>query len=81
MQLIDWAIVVIYFIASLAIGLYYYRKAAHQAFFLRAGSFHGGWRDFQWWQLLLLPILAVTELVGQTELQAIFCGICSSAVC
>ena len=69
MQLIDWIIVVLYFIISLAIGLYYYRKASGNTenFFLSG-------RQLPWWLAGLSMVattfaadtpLAVTELVGQ----------------
>jgi len=69
MQLIDWIIVVLYFVISLAIGLYYYRKASGSTedFFLSG-------RQLPWWLAGLSMVattfaadtpLAVTELVGQ----------------
>ncbi|MGH2574176.1 MAG: sodium:solute symporter family protein, partial [Ignavibacteria bacterium] len=69
MQIIDWVIVVLYFLISLAIGLYYYRKASGNTenFFLSG-------RQLPWWLAGLSMAattfaadtpLAVTELVGQ----------------
>ena len=70
MQLIDWIILALYFIISLGIGLYYYRKASGNTedFFLSG-------RKLPWWLAGLSMVattfaadtpLAVTELVGQS---------------
>ncbi len=69
MHLIDWLIIALYFIISLAIGLYYYRKASGSTedFFLSG-------RQLPWWLAGLSMVattfaadtpLAVAELVGQ----------------
>lgn len=69
MHLIDWLIVILYFVASLAIGLYYFKKAGGntEEFFLSG-------RKLPWWLAGLSMVattfaadtpLAVTELVGQ----------------
>ncbi len=69
MHLIDWIIIALYFIISLAIGLYYYRRASSNTedFFLSG-------RKLPWWLAGLSMVattfaadtpLAVTELVGQ----------------
>lgn len=69
MQTIDWIIVALYFILSLAIGIYYFRRASGSTenFFLSG-------RKFPWWLAGLSMVattfaadtpLAVTELVGQ----------------
>jgi Na+/proline symporter len=69
LHLIDWLIVALYFVLSLAIGLYYYRKASGSTenFFLSG-------RQLPWWLAGLSMVattfaadtpLAVTELVGQ----------------
>ncbi len=69
MHIIDWVIIVLYFIISLGIGLYYYRKASGSTedFFLTG-------RKLPWWLAGLSMVattfaadtpLAVTELVGQ----------------
>ncbi|HMQ80706.1 MAG TPA: Na+:solute symporter [Ignavibacteria bacterium] len=69
MHLIDWIIIALYFIISLAIGLYYYKKASGNTedFFLSG-------RKLPWWLAGLSMVattfaadtpLAVAELVGQ----------------
>ncbi len=69
MQTIDWVIVVLYFVISLAIGLYFYKRAGGntEEFFLSG-------RQLPWWLAGLSMVattfaadtpLAVTELVGQ----------------
>ncbi len=69
MTLIDWIIIVLYFIISLAIGLYYSKKASGSTenFFLSG-------RKLSWWLAGISMVattfaadtpLAVTELVGQ----------------
>ncbi len=69
MHLIDWIIIALYFIISLAIGLYYYKKASGNTedFFLSG-------RQLPWWLAGLSMVattfaadtpLAVAELVGQ----------------
>jgi SSS family solute:Na+ symporter len=59
MHLIDWVIVALYFIISLAIGIIYSKKAggSTENFFSPEESFHGGLQVFQWLQLLLQQIL------------------------
>ncbi|MFA5403669.1 MAG: sodium:solute symporter family protein, partial [Ignavibacteria bacterium] len=70
MHIIDWSIVVVYFIINILIGLYYYKKASGNAenFFLSG-------RKMAWWLAGLSMVattfaadtpLAVTELVGQS---------------
>ncbi|MCE1164077.1 MAG: Na+:solute symporter [Bacteroidetes bacterium] len=70
MHIIDWSIVVIYFIINLLIGFYYYKKAGGNTenFFLSG-------RKMTWWLAGLSMVattfaadtpLAVTELVGQS---------------
>ena len=70
MHIIDWSIVVVYFIINILIGLYYYKKASGNAenFFLSG-------RKLTWWLAGLSMVattfaadtpLAVTELVGQS---------------
>jgi Na+/proline symporter len=51
---IDWAIVAAYFVLSLAIGLYYYRRAGEST-----GEFFVAGRDLPWW-------LAGTSMVATT---------------
>jgi solute:Na+ symporter, SSS family len=51
---IDWAIIVAYFILSLAIGLYYYRRAGEST-----GEYFVAGRDLPWW-------LAGTSMVATT---------------
>ncbi|RPI14444.1 MAG: sodium:proline symporter [Ignavibacteriae bacterium] len=69
MQLIDWVIILLYFILSLGIGLYFYKRASGNTedFFLSG-------RKLPWWLAGLSMVattfaadtpLAVTELVGQ----------------
>ena len=69
MQLIDWAIILLYFLISLLIGLYYSKRAggSTENFFLSG-------RKMTWWLAGLSMVattfaadtpLAVTELVGQ----------------
>jgi SSS family solute:Na+ symporter len=69
MQLIDWVIIVLYFLISLAIGLYYSKRAGKnmESFFLSG-------RQLTWWLAGISMVattfaadtpLAVTELVGQ----------------
>ncbi|TRZ64532.1 sodium:proline symporter, partial [bacterium] len=69
MHIIDWSIVVIYFIINILIGFYYYKKASGNTenFFLSG-------RKMTWWLAGLSMVattfaadtpLAVTELVGQ----------------
>jgi Na+/proline symporter len=69
MQIIDWIIILLYFILSLAIGLYFYKRASGNTedFFLSG-------RKLPWWLAGLSMVattfaadtpLAVTELVGQ----------------
>lgn len=69
MHIIDWSIVVVYFIINILIGFYYYKKASGNAenFFLSG-------RKLTWWLAGLSMVattfaadtpLAVTELVGQ----------------
>lgn len=69
MQIIDWVIIVLYFIISLAIGLYYAKRAGKdtESFFLSG-------RNLPWWLAGISMVattfaadtpLAVTELVGQ----------------
>lgn len=69
MHIIDWSIVVVYFIINILIGLYYYKKASGNTenFFLSG-------RKMTWWLAGLSMVattfaadtpLAVTELVGQ----------------
>jgi Na+/proline symporter len=69
MYFIDWLIIALYFLFSLLIGLYYYRKASGNTenFFLSG-------RSLPWWLAGLSMVattfaadtpLAVTELVGQ----------------
>ena len=69
MQLIDWIIVVSYFVINLLIGLYYYKKSKGNTedFFLSG-------RKFTWWLAGLSMVattfaadtpLAVTELVAK----------------
>ncbi|MBE2226550.1 MAG: sodium:proline symporter, partial [Ignavibacteria bacterium] len=69
MHIIDWIIIALYFIISLAIGLYYYKKASGNTedFFLSG-------RKLPWWLAGLSMVattfaadtpLAVAELVGQ----------------
>ena len=69
MHIIDWVIIGLYFVISLGIGLYYYRKASGNTedFFLSG-------RQLPWWLAGLSMVattfaadtpLAVTELVGQ----------------
>jgi Na+/proline symporter len=69
MYFIDWLIIALYFVFSLLIGLYYYRKASGNTenFFLSG-------RSLPWWLAGLSMVattfaadtpLAVTELVGQ----------------
>lgn len=69
MQVLDWAIVGIYFALSLGIGLYYYKRASEdrEEFFLSG-------RDLPWWIAGLSMVattfaadtpLAVTELVNK----------------
>ncbi len=69
MHLIDWSIVVVYFIINFAIGLYFYKRASGNTenFFLSG-------RKMTWWLAGLSMVattfaadtpLAVTELVGQ----------------
>ena len=70
MHIIDWSIVVVYFIINILIGLYYYKKASGNTenFFLSG-------RAMTWWLAGLSMVattfaadtpLAVTELVGQS---------------
>ncbi len=70
MHIIDWSIVVVYFIINLLIGFYYYKKAGGNTenFFLSG-------RKMTWWLAGLSMVattfaadtpLAVTELVGQS---------------
>src|SRR5258706_15726008 len=69
MHLIDWIIIALYFVISIGIGLYYYKKASGSTedFFLSG-------RQLPWWLAGLSMVattfaadtpLAVTELVGQ----------------
>jgi len=69
MHIIDWSIVVVYFIINILIGLYYYKKSSGNTenFFLSG-------RKMTWWLAGLSMVattfaadtpLAVTELVGQ----------------
>ncbi|HEX2787898.1 MAG TPA: sodium:solute symporter family protein [Ignavibacteria bacterium] len=69
MQIIDWVIIVLYFLISLAIGLYYSKRAGKdtESFFLSG-------RNLSWWLAGISMVattfaadtpLAVTELVGQ----------------
>lgn len=69
MQIIDWVVIGLYFVFSLLIGLYYYRKASGSTenFFLSG-------RQLPWWLAGLSMVattfaadtpLAVTELVGK----------------
>lgn len=69
MHLIDWVIILLYFILSLGIGLYFYKRAGGntEEFFLSG-------RQLPWWLAGLSMVattfaadtpLAVTELVGQ----------------
>lgn len=69
MHLIDWVIILLYFILSLGIGLYFYKRAGGNTedFFLSG-------RQLPWWLAGLSMVattfaadtpLAVTELVGQ----------------
>lgn len=69
MQTVDWVIVALYFVLSLLIGLYFYRRASGSTenFFLSG-------RQLPWWLAGLSMVattfaadtpLAVTELVGQ----------------
>jgi SSS family solute:Na+ symporter len=69
MHIIDWVIIVLYFVISLSIGLYYYKRAGGntEEFFLSG-------RQLPWWLAGLSMVattfaadtpLAVTELVGQ----------------
>jgi solute:Na+ symporter, SSS family len=69
MQLIDWSIVFLYFLFSLAIGIYFYKRAGKntESYFLSG-------RQLPWWIAGLSMVattfaadtpLAVTELVGQ----------------
>ncbi len=69
MQIIDWVIVALYFVFSLAIGLYFYKRASGNTedFFLSG-------RKLPWWLAGLSMVattfaadtpLAVTELVGK----------------
>jgi SSS family solute:Na+ symporter len=69
MQIIDWIVVGLYFVFSLLVGVYYYRKASGSTenFFLSG-------RQLPWWLAGLSMVattfaadtpLAVTELVGQ----------------
>ncbi|MEO8446005.1 MAG: sodium:solute symporter family protein [bacterium] len=70
MQIIDWVIILLYFIISLSIGIYYSRKASGSTenFFLSG-------RKLSWWLAGISMVattfaadtpLAVTELVGQS---------------
>lgn len=70
MQLLDWVILALYFVISLAIGLIYMKKAGNSTedFFLSG-------RNLSWWLAGLSMVattfaadtpLAVTELVGQS---------------
>jgi SSS family solute:Na+ symporter len=70
MQLIDWVIVLLYFLISLSIGLYYSKRAggSTENFFLSG-------RKLSWWLAGISMVattfaadtpLAVTELVGQS---------------
>ena len=69
MKIIDWVIVVLYFVLNLGIGLYFYRKASGSTenFFLSG-------RKMSWWLAGLSMVattfaadtpLAVTELVAK----------------
>lgn len=69
MQIIDWIIIVLYFVISLSIGLYFYKRSggSTENFFLSG-------RQLPWWLAGLSMVattfaadtpLAVTELVGQ----------------
>ncbi|MEO8664060.1 MAG: sodium:solute symporter family protein [Ignavibacteria bacterium] len=69
MQIIDWVIILLYFVISLAIGLYYSKRASGSTenFFLSG-------RKLSWWLAGISMVattfaadtpLAVTELVGQ----------------
>ncbi|PYP99012.1 MAG: sodium:proline symporter, partial [Acidobacteria bacterium] len=69
MSLLDWAIVVLYFVASAAVGVYYARRAGSnlEEFFLSG-------RDLPWWLAGTSMVattfaadtpLAVTELVAK----------------
>ncbi|MDD5361292.1 MAG: Na+:solute symporter [Ignavibacteria bacterium] len=69
MHIIDWSIVVAYFIINILIGLYYYKKASGNT-----ENFFLGGRKMAWWLAGLSMVattfaadtpLAVTELVGQ----------------
>jgi solute:Na+ symporter, SSS family len=69
MHIIDWSIVVVYFIINILIGLYYYKKASGNT-----ENFFLGGRKMAWWLAGLSMVattfaadtpLAVTELVGQ----------------
>ena len=51
---LDWAIIAAYFVLSLAIGLYYYRRAGQST-----GEFFVAGRDLPWW-------LAGTSMVATT---------------
>lgn len=86
MQFIDWVIIILYFLFSLLIGLYFSKRASGST----ENYFLSG-RKMTWWLAGLSMVattfaadtpLAVTELVGQSGIAGTGCGgTCSSEEC